>query len=163
MKSLTTSSARVRAEAGKQLRTAVSRESHGEYSPDPARPDPIALLDAVAKSRLQYLVPLRDARMSDTAFTYFRGAAFAMAADLSTTKSTGFVTQACGDAHCLNFGGFASPERNLLFDVNDFDETLPGPWEWDLKRLVTSMVIAGRDNNLRKKDIRSAAVATAKA
>jgi uncharacterized protein (DUF2252 family) len=163
MKSLTTSSAQVRAQAGKRLRAAVSRESHGEYSPDPARPDPIALLDAVAKSRLQYLVPLRDARMADTAFTYFRGAAVAMAADLATTKSTGLVTQACGDAHCLNFGGFASPERNLLFDVNDFDETLPGPWEWDIKRLVTSMVIAGRDNNLRKKDIRSAAVATAKA
>ena len=125
--------------------------------------DPIALLDAVAQHRLKYLVPLRDARMADTPFTYFRGASVVMASDLARTPSTGLRVQACGDAHCLNFGGFASPERHLLFDVNDFDETLPGPWEWDLKRLVTSIVIAGRDNGLRKRDIRAAALATADA
>jgi uncharacterized protein (DUF2252 family) len=106
---------------------------------------------------------LRDERMADTAFTYFRGGSVVMAADLASTPVTGSLVQACGDAHCLNFGGFASPERHLLFDVNDFDETLPGPWEWDVKRLVTSIVIAGRDNGLRKRDIRAAATAVAAA
>jgi uncharacterized protein (DUF2252 family) len=162
MKAIRTVNARARAEAGKALRRRVSRESHGLFGPAPLR-NPQALLDQVAASRLQYLVPLRDERMADTAFTYFRGASVVMAADLSTSASSGLQTQACGDAHCLNFGGFASPERNLLFDVNDFDETLPGPWEWDLKRLVTSIVIAGRDNNLRPRDIRTAALATAEA
>ena len=101
--------------------------------------------------------------MADTPFTYFRGAAVVMAADLAHTPSSGIIVQTCGDAHCLNFGGFASPERHLLFDVNDFDETLPGPWEWDVKRLITSIVIAGRDNNFRKRDIRDAARAVAAA
>jgi uncharacterized protein (DUF2252 family) len=163
MKVLRTTSARARGAAGKALRTRVSRESHAEFSPAAYARDPPALLDASAQSRLRYLVPLRDERMADTAFTYFRGAAVVMAADLAHTPSTGLRVQACGDAHCLNFGGFASPERNLLFDVNDFDETLPGPWEWDLKRLVTSIVIAGRDNGLRKRDIRAAALATTNA
>jgi uncharacterized protein (DUF2252 family) len=155
--------AHTRAAAGKALRTSVPRESHAAY--DLAWPgrDPLALLDAVAQNRLAYLVPLRDERMAGTAFTYFRGAAVVMAADLAHTPATGLRVQACGDAHCLNFGGFASPERNLLFDVNDFDETLPGPWEWDLKRLITSIVIAGRDNALRKRDIRNAALVTAEA
>jgi uncharacterized protein (DUF2252 family) len=161
MKVLRTTSARARGVAGKALRARVSRESHAEFSPDTYARDPLALLDGVAQSRLQYLVPLRDERMADTAFTYFRGAAVVMAADLAHTPSTGMSVQACGDAHCLNFGGFASPERNLLFDVNDFDETLPGPW--DLKRLVTSIVIAGRDNNLRNRDIRAGGLATASA
>jgi uncharacterized protein (DUF2252 family) len=101
--------------------------------------------------------------MADTAFTYFRGAAVVMAADLANTPVSGIRVQLCGDAHCLNFGGFASPERHLLFDVNDFDETLPGPWEWDLKRLIASVIIAGRDNGLRKRDIRKAARSTAAA
>jgi uncharacterized protein (DUF2252 family) len=162
MTTISTVNARSRADAGKALRETVPRESHAQFTPAPGR-DPAALLDAVAKSRLQYLVPLRDQRMADTAFTYFRGAAVVMAADLATSPRTGLQTQACGDAHCLNFGGFASPERHLLFDVNDFDETLPGPWEWDLKRLVTSMVIAGRDNNLRESKTRRAALATAAA
>jgi uncharacterized protein (DUF2252 family) len=123
----------------------------------------LTLLDGVAASRLQFLVPLRDARMLDTPFTYFRGAAVVMAAYLAGTPVTGLRVQACGDAHCLNFGGFASPERNVLFDVNDFDETLPGPWEWDIKRLVASIVIAGRDNGLRRRGIQAAALSTAQA
>ena len=163
MRPIVAESARTRAEAGKQLRKTVPRESHADYAPDPATRNPIGLLDAVAASRLQYLVPLRDERMADTAFTYFRGSAVVMASDLAATPVSGIRVQACGDAHCLNFGGFASPERNLLFDVNDFDETLPGPWEWDIKRLVTSIVIAGRDNGLRKREIRQAALATAQA
>jgi uncharacterized protein (DUF2252 family) len=136
---------------------------HAEFLPDAQGRDPIALLDSVAQHRLKYLVPLRDERMADTPFTYFRGASIVMASDLARTPMTGLRVQACGDAHCLNFGGFASLERHLLFDVNDFDETLPGPCEWDLKRLVTSIVIAGRDNGLRKRDIRAAALATADA
>ncbi len=163
MKLLTTPSARARAERGKALRETVPRERHELFEPGSYQRDPVELLAGVAESRIQYLVPLRDARMADTAFTYFRGAAVVMAADLAHTPDTGIMVQACGDAHCLNFGGFASPERNLLFDVNDFDETLPGPWEWDLKRLVTSIVIAGRDNGLRKRDIRATAEAVAAA
>jgi uncharacterized protein (DUF2252 family) len=163
VKAIQTTSARARAVAGKALRERVPREQHAGFEPAAYARDPLALLDGVAQSRLQYLVPLRDERMADTAFTFFRGAAVVMAADLAHTPSTGMFVQACGDAHCLNFGGFASPERNLLFDVNDFDETLPGPWEWDLKRLVTSIVIAGRDNALRKRDIRAAALATTSA
>jgi uncharacterized protein (DUF2252 family) len=120
-------------------------------------------LDKITASRLQYLVPLRDERMADTAFTYFRGAAVVMASDLAGSPVSGIEVQLCGDAHCLNFGGFASPERRLLFDVNDFDETLPGPWEWDLKRLITSIIVSGRDNGLRKRDIRRAALSTAAA
>jgi uncharacterized protein (DUF2252 family) len=163
MKALVTTSARMRAEAGRKLRDVVSRESHAERPSDAGRIDPIVLLEGVANDRLRYLVPLRDQRMADTAFTYFRGAAVVMAADLARAPVTGITVQVCGDAHCLNFGGFASPERNLLFDVNDFDETLPGPWEWDVKRLVTSTVIAGRDNNLKQTAIEAAALETAAA
>jgi uncharacterized protein (DUF2252 family) len=163
MKTFSTSSARARAEAGKALRARVSRSSHANVLQAPDRADSAVLLDDVAKRRLQYLVPLRDERMADTPFTYFRGAAVVMASDLASTPATGITVQACGDAHCLNFGGFASPERNVLFDVNDFDETLPGPWEWDLKRLVTSIVIAGQGNGLRKSATRLAALATAQA
>lgn len=121
------------------------------------------MLETLAKKRLPYLVPLRDERIAETPFTFFRGTAVVMASDLARTPSTGITVQACGDAHCLNFGGFASPERNLLFDVNDFDETLRAPWEWDLKRLVTSIVIASRDNGHRPGQARAAAGATAAA
>jgi uncharacterized protein (DUF2252 family) len=152
-----------RAAAGKALRGDVRREAHADPAFASDRPDPNALLDEVARRRLHFLVPLRNARMADTPFTYFRGAAVVMASDLARTPVSGIAVQACGDAHCLNFGGYASPERNLLFDVNDFDETLPGPWEWDLKRLVTSIVIAGRTNGLRKRDIRTAARDTVEA
>jgi uncharacterized protein (DUF2252 family) len=144
---------------GKELRARVPRAKHAELPP--ANRDANALLDAVAEHRLHQLVPLRNERMAQSPFTFFRGAAVVMAADLATTPATGIRVQLCGDAHCLNFGGYASPERNLLFDVNDFDETLPGPWEWDLKRLVTSVVIAGRHNTLRKREIHAAALATA--
>ena len=163
MSAFKTTGARERAEAGRRLRERVPRESHAAFEADRTRVDPLALLAQTARPRLPYLVPLRDARMLDTPFTYFRGSAVVMAADLATTPVMGSNVQACGDAHCLNFGGFASPERNLLFDVNDFDETLPGPWEWDLKRLVTSVVVAGRDDGLRKRAIRVAALATAAA
>ncbi len=159
---VSTPNAQARAAAGRALRAVVPRSSHGEVNFD-GRSDPLELLDRVARKRLHFLVPLRNARMADSAFTFFRGAAVVMAADLARTPVTGIRVQACGDAHCLNFGGYASPERNLLFDVNDFDETLPGPWEWDLKRLVTSIVIAGRTNDLRKREIREAATQTARA
>jgi uncharacterized protein (DUF2252 family) len=159
---IATPNAQARAAAGRALRAIVRRSSHAEISFD-ERTDPLALLTGVASERLHFLVPLRNARMADSAFTFFRGAAVVMAADLARTPVTGIHVQACGDAHCLNFGGYASPERNLLFDVNDFDETLPGPWEWDLKRLVTSIVIAGRTNDLRKREIREAAAETARA
>jgi uncharacterized protein (DUF2252 family) len=161
VKSFPTKTARERAAAGKALRESVPRESHAELPPAAGRSNPTHLLDAIAKERLNFLVPLRNERMANSAFTYYRGAAVVMAADLARTPVTGLRVQACGDAHCLNFGGYASPERNLLFDVNDFDETLPGPWEWDLKRLVTSILIAGRANDLRKKDTRAAVLAVA--
>lgn len=114
------------------------------------RPDPLRILKAQNRNRYPDLVPLRWGRMVASPFTFFRGAAAVMAADLASTPVSGLMVQACGDAHLQNFGLFASPERNLLFDVNDFDETLPGPWEWDIKRLAASVVLAGRDAGLRE-------------
>jgi hypothetical protein len=152
-----------RVAAGKLLRKSVPRTSHAAFDPSARTFDPLTLLAANTERRLQYLVPLLNERLSDTPFTFFRGAAIVMAADLAVTPTIGVRVQACGDAHCLNFGGFASPERNLLFDVNDFDETLPAWWEWDLKRLVTSIVIAGQDNGLKKRSVRQAARATVRA
>ena len=160
---ITTSTARARAEAGKALRKTVPREAHGKYAASAGRQQPDEMLASLAQTRLPFLVPLRDERIAETPFTFFRGTALVMASDLSKTPSTGIVVQACGDAHCLNFGGFASPERNLLFDVNDFDETLPGPWEWDVKRLVTSVVVAARDNGHKPAHARASAQATAAA
>ena len=110
-----------------------------------SRPDPIALLEEQAESRVPELVPIRYGRMLVSPFTFYRGAALIMAADLAATPRSGLNAQLCGDAHLSNFGVFASPERQLMFDINDFDETLPGPWEWDVKRLVASFEIAGRD------------------
>ncbi|MFC0599018.1 DUF2252 domain-containing protein [Streptomyces palmae] len=139
-------SPRERARRGRALRAAVPRSSHAEYQPPPDRSDPVDVLEAQSARRVPELVPLRYGRMLESPFRFYRGAAAIMAADLSRTPSTGLTTQLCGDAHLLNFRLLASPERHLMFDVNDFDETLPGPWEWDVKRLATSLVIAARDN-----------------
>src|ERR1700684_4358513 len=132
--------------AGKEARKEVPRTSHGVWEPPANRPDPIGLLEEQETTRVPELVPIRHGRMMVSPFTFFRGAALLMASDLAHTPDSGLWVQACGDAHLSNFGGFASPERELVFDVNDFDETLPGPWEWDVKRLATSIEVAGRDN-----------------
>jgi uncharacterized protein (DUF2252 family) len=131
---------------GKAARAEVPLESHARFDPPPDRPDPIALLEEQAESRIPELVPVRYGRMMVSPFTYYRGAALPMASDLPTTPVSGLSVQACGDAHLSNFGIFGSAERRLVFDVNDFDETLPGPWEWDVKRLAASMEVAARDS-----------------
>ena len=128
---------------GKDARAVAPLESNAEFSPASER-DPIGLLLSQAASRVPELVPVRHGRMLVSPFTFFRGAALPMAADLATTPASGLRVQLCGDAHLANFGAFASPERRLVFDVNDFDETLPGPFEWDVKRLVTSFAVADR-------------------
>jgi len=137
---------------GKAARAAVPRSSQGGWEPRADRPDPVALLESQAESRVQELVPIRYGRMLVSPFTFYRGAALIMASDLSTTPRSGLDVQACGDAHLSNFGVFGSAERHLVFDLNDFDETLPGPWEWDLKRLAASLAIAGRDRNFSDKE-----------
>jgi uncharacterized protein (DUF2252 family) len=149
-----------RAERGKAARAAVPRESHAVFDPPPGRPDPLALLEEQARSRVPELVPVRWGRMMVSPFTFYRGAALPMAADLATTPVSGLAVQACGDAHLSNFGVFGSAERRLVFDVNDFDETLPGPWEWDVKRLAASLEVAGRDNGFAGKDRRQIITAT---
>ena len=131
---------------GKALRQRVPRESHADWKSPHRGRDPIAILEASNRGRLQELVPIRYGRMVRTPFTFLRGSAALMARDVATLPSTGIDVQSCGDCHLLNFGAFATPERNLVFDLNDFDETLPAPWEWDLKRLVVSFVVAARDN-----------------
>ena len=143
-----------RAARGKAARAEVPRESHAMFDPPPDRPDPIGLLEQQAKTRVPELVPVRWGRMMVSPFTYYRGAALPMASDLATTPVSGLAVQACGDAHLSNFGLFGSAERRLMFDVNDFDETLPGPWEWDVKRLAASLEVAGRDNGLPAKQRR---------
>jgi uncharacterized protein (DUF2252 family) len=137
---------------GKAARAEVPRSSHAVFEPASKRPDPIELLERQAKSRVPELVPIRYGRMLVSPFTFYRGAALIMAQDLATTPHSGLTVQCCGDAHLSNFGGFASPERRLVFDINDFDETLPGPWEWDVKRLAVSMLVAARDNGFARKD-----------
>ncbi|TCO82644.1 uncharacterized protein (DUF2252 family) [Plasticicumulans lactativorans] len=132
--------------AGKARRQQVSRGVHAEWMPPSDRRDPVEILIESSAGRLPELLPIRYGRMLQSPFTFFRGAAAVMAADLARTPASGIQVQACGDCHLLNFGAFATPERKLLFDLNDFDETLPGPWEWDLKRLAASFVIAGRNN-----------------
>jgi uncharacterized protein (DUF2252 family) len=136
---------------GKDARRLAPLESHAEFTPDRSR-DPVGLLLDQAKSRVPELVPIRHGRMLVSPFTYYRGAALPMAADLATTPTSGLRVQLCGDAHLSNFGAFASPSRRLVFDVNDFDETLPGPFEWDVKRLAASLAVAGRDNGFAGKD-----------
>src|SRR5215207_2702263 len=149
-----------RRERGRAARQRTPRSSHAVWKPAPDRPDPIELLQEQARTREPDLAPIRYARMMPSPFTFMRGSAIIMAHDLGGTPHTGIQAQLCGDCHLLNFGVYASPERTLLFDVNDFDETLPGPWEWDLKRLATSMVVAGRDNGLDDPDCRKAARAS---
>jgi uncharacterized protein (DUF2252 family) len=136
------------AERGRAARKTTPRSAHGDWGPAPDRRDPVSVLAAQAASRVQELVPIRYGRMLVSPFTFYRGAAAVMAADLAATPSSGIVVQACGDAHISNFGGFAAPDRRLVFGPNDFDETLPGPWEWDVKRMASSAEIAGRDIGL---------------
>ena len=143
---------------GKDARALTPLESHAEFAPDASR-DPVGLLLEQAKSRVPELVPVRHGRMLVSPFAYFRGAALPMASDLAGTPASGLRVQACGDAHLSNFGAFASPERRLVFDVNDFDETLPGPFEWDVKRLAASLAIAGRDNGFNAKERRKIVLA----
>jgi len=145
---------------GKAARKAVPRSSHAEWSPGPNRPDPVALIEGQDTDRLQWLVPVRRGRMSVSEFTFYRGAARVMATDLATTPDSGLTVQACGDAHLSNFGFYGSPERTLVFDINDFDETLPGPWEWDVKRLAASFMIAGRDRGFSDADNRKITAAS---
>ncbi len=145
---------------GKEARAVAPLESQGEFRPAGSR-DPVGLLLGQAASRVPELVPVRHGRMLVSAFTFYRGAALPMAADLATTPSSGLRVQLCGDAHLSNFGAFASPERRLVFDINDFDETLPGPFEWDVKRLAASLAVAGRDNGYPAKARRKIALAAA--
>ena len=137
---------------GKAARSEVPRSSHAEFDSPSTRANPIELLERQAATRVPELVPIRYGRMLVSPFTFYRGAAMIMAQDLAHTPRSGLNVQCCGDAHLSNFGVFASAERRLMFDINDFDETLPGPWEWDVKRLAASMLIAARDNGYRVKD-----------
>jgi uncharacterized protein (DUF2252 family) len=148
--------------AGHLLRNRVPRHSHADWKP-PTNRDPIDILDASNQGRLPELVPIRYGRMLRSPFTFLRGSASLMAYDLATTPTTGITVQACGDCHLLNFGLFATPERHLVFDVNDFDETHAAPWEWDLKRLVVSFAIAARDNQLSDKEAQAAVMACVRA
>jgi len=148
------------AAAGKAARARAPRSAHGDWEPAPDRADPVAILTAQESTRVPELVPLRHARMAASPFAFFRGAAAVMAADLAPTPDSGLRVQACGDAHLSNFGVFAAPDRRLVFDLNDFDETLPGPWEWDVKRLAASFEIAGRERGFKRRE-RSAAVLAA--
>jgi uncharacterized protein (DUF2252 family) len=141
-----------RVRRGKDLRKQVSRTSQGGFAPAPDRRDPIDVLEQQAATRVPELLPIRYGRMASSPFAFFRGAAAIMAMDLATTPVSGIKAQLCGDAHLVNFGIYNSPERRLVFDLNDFDETLPGPWEWDVKRLAASLVVAGRDNGFSEED-----------
>ncbi len=131
-------------DVGKALRERVPRSGHADWKPGPRRPDPIALLKRSDVGRVEALLPIRYGRMRQSPFAFYRGAAMVMASDLAETPTTKMRVQACGDCHLLNFGGFGAPDRRLVFDINDFDETLPAPWEWDVKRLAASVVLAGR-------------------
>src|SRR5215831_8695103 len=151
-----------RLEAGKVLRSQTSRTAHGRWQPAADRRDPVEILEESNQGRLSELTPIRYGRMLRSPFTFLRGSAGLMAYDLASSPTTGLRVQACGDCHLLNFGLFATPERNLIFDLNDFDETLPAPWEWDVKRLVASFVVAGRDSGISDKRSRDAAIACAR-
>ena len=139
---------------GQAARAEVPRSSHAEFAPAAHRADPVDLLESQAESRVPELVPIRYGRMLVSPFTFYRGAALLMAADLAASPHSGLRVQLCGDAHLSNFGVFASPDRRLVFDLNDFDETLPGPWEWDVKRLAVSFEVAGRENGYPRKERR---------
>jgi uncharacterized protein (DUF2252 family) len=144
---------------GRTARAEVPRSAHGRWVPAPDRPDPVALLEEQAASRVPQLVPVRYGRMLVSPFTFYRGAALIMASDLAATPASGVTVQLCGDAHLSNFGLFGTPERQMIFDINDFDETLPGPWEWDVKRLAASFEIMGRDRGFSPADRRAIVMA----
>src|SRR5271165_167179 len=148
-----------RVASGKAARARATRDSQAEFSPGPERPDPVALLEEQASTRVPELVPIRYGRMAASPFGFYRGAALIMASDLAAEAHSGLHVQLCGDAHALNFGVFATPERNLVFDVNDFDETLPGPFEWDVKRLTASLVVGGRDRGFTRRQRRETVLA----
>lgn len=156
---MSTGTLKERASEGRAARKKVARSSHGDWVPPADRRDPVALLEEQNRSRLPFLVPIRHARMRVSPFTFYRGTARIMAADLAATPTSGLTVQLGGDAHCSNFGAYASPERQLVFDANDFDETLRGPWEWDLKRLAVSFTVAGQSLGFSKEVTR---VATAR-
>jgi len=147
---------------GKSQRKQVPRDSHAEWTPAPNRRDPIQLLQAQDKGRLPELLPIKYGRMLASPFAFYRGSAVVMASDLAPTPVSGLDVILCGDAHLSNFGIFATPERNLVFDINDFDEVYPGPWEWDIKRLAASAVLAGRENGFKEKDCRRLAMVAAR-
>ena len=146
-----------RRKSGRGLRKHVPRSSHARWDPPPQRPSPVDLITGQDEDRLPALVPYRHERMSESPFAFFRGSARIMASDLASTPVTGLTAQICGDAHLANFGLFGSPERDLVFDLNDFDETLRGPWEWDVKRLAASFIIASRHNGFAPRDAEAAA------
>jgi uncharacterized protein (DUF2252 family) len=148
---------------GRAARDAASRKSHGAWSAPAGRADPVGVLEQQGQTRLAELLPIRYRRMAESPFAFYRGTAAIMAADLAATPRSGLSAQLCGDAHLSNFGGFAAPDRELVFDLNDFDETLPGPWEWDVKRLAASVAIAGRDAGLGGGDRRAAVEAVGRA
>src|ERR1700712_4515940 len=152
-----------RQEAGVQARTTASPDSHTNWKPANDRPDPVALLEAQNVTREVDLIPVRHGRMTVSPFTFYRGAAAVMASDLAATPTAGLTVQLCGDAHLSNFGAFASPERKLLFDLNDFDETLPGPFEYDVKRMAASFTIAARNNGLTPAEGKAATAASVRA
>src|SRR3954463_2643885 len=149
-----------RAEHGREARDHTPLDSHAGWRPAADRPDPVTVLDAQNRTRDADLVPVRHGRMMVSPFTFYRGAARVMAADLSTTPTAGLDVQLCGDAHLSNFGVFASPERRLMFDLNDFDETLPGPFEYDVKRMAASFTVATRHNGFSKADATAATTAS---
>src|SRR5246127_1808763 len=144
---------------GRAARVEAPRSAHSRWTPRPDRPDPIALLEEQAASRVPQLVPIRYGRMLVSPFTFYRGAALIMASDLAATPVSGVTVQLCGDAHLSNFGLFGTPERQMIFDINDFDETLPGPWEWDVKRLATSFEVLGRQRDFSPIERRSVVTA----
>ncbi|MFD5720220.1 DUF2252 domain-containing protein [Streptomyces sp. NPDC127036] len=150
-----------RAARGRAARKRVSRSAHGSWIPAADRPDPVGVLQRQGRDRLQELLPIRYGRMAASPFAFLRGAAAVMAADLAAQPHTGLTVQLCGDAHLLNFGLYASPERSLLFDLNDFDETFPGPFEWDVKRLAASVAVAARENGHKEEHVFAAARAAA--
>jgi uncharacterized protein (DUF2252 family) len=152
-----------RAAEGKAARSAARRSSHAGWSAPEDREDPVAILERQAANRVPDLVPIRYGRMAASPFAFFRGAAAVMAADLARTPASGLRVQACGDAHLSNFGAFAAPDRRLIFDLNDFDETLPGPWEWDLKRLAASFAIASRELAFKRRECEAAVERSARA
>ena len=141
---------------GKSLRETCPRSDHSIWQPADHRPDPLVLIEQSNQGRIPHLIPIRHGRMLQSPFAFYRGSALNMAADLAGTSASGIRVQACGDCHLMNFGAFATPERRVIFDINDLDETLSAPWEWDLKRLAASFVLACRDNGLSEDDARDA-------